>query len=231
MIVARTWMPGGGRSFPPNPPHPAIRRPGWSRRSTPDPPTPPPAGSPTPSPSSKWESALALRRSLSRWVSDQCPCAALLAVALALGRTPSRCAARAGVRPDAQVLPRDITRPNPPRPPHPATRRPPHTTMQQPVGRRARAAQLAVALAFGPTPSRCVSRRQESIRALVPGPFECSAVQCSDNLGRLANVVPRPRAALRLAGSETQIISTHVAHRGVCIEGLGRTRAGSESPL
>ena len=42
-------------------------------------------------------------------------------------------------------------------PPHAATRRPPHHTTQQPVGRRDRAAPLAVALVFGPTPSRCAA--------------------------------------------------------------------------
>ena len=42
-------------------------------------------------------------------------------------------------------------------PPHAATRRPPHHTPQQPVGRRDRAAPLAVALVFGPTPSRCAA--------------------------------------------------------------------------
>jgi len=93
----------------------------------------------------------------------------------------------------------------PPPPRHPAAF---HPTTKQPVGRRARAALLAVALGFGPMPSSCAARRQEidpgaGFRSLV-----CLAVQCPQNLGHLANVVPRPRAALRLAGFETRITET-----------------------
>ena len=110
-----------------------------------------------------------------------------------------------------------------------------HRATQQPVGRRPRAAPLAVAPGFGPTPSRCAARLSAGVRAdalalrcspsgIDPGAgsrsLECLAVQCSGNLGHLANVVPRPRAALRLAGSETRITGTHVAHRGLYIEGL-----------
>jgi len=38
--------------------------------------------------------------------------------------------------------------------------------------------------------------------------LKCLAVQCPWNVGHLANVVPRPRAALRLAGFETRITET-----------------------
>ena len=44
--------------------------------------------------------------------------------------------------------------------PHPATWRPPHLNTKQPVGRRPRAAPLAVRLAFGPTPLRGAARQK-----------------------------------------------------------------------
>jgi len=47
--------------------------------------------------------------------------------------------------------------------PNAATRRPPNPITQQPVGRRARAAPLAVALVLGPTPSRCAARRSAGV--------------------------------------------------------------------
>jgi len=90
MIVAQTEMPGGRRPSPRDPPHPETRRPRWGRRSTPDPPTPPPGGPTTPPLSSRWEDALALRRSRKGWFCNRRLCAAPFSVAPAFGRTPSR---------------------------------------------------------------------------------------------------------------------------------------------
>jgi len=159
------------------------------------------------------------------------PRAAPLAVALGFGATPSRSAARRGDDVHSHDLAlrcspqhwrldgRPRAAPPPPFPTptpcgrerggppsrDPATGRPPHSTTQEPVGRRPRAAPRAVALVFGrqpsryaarrgaPTPSRCAARRSVGVRTdalalpcspsgIDPGAgsrsLECLAVQC-----------------------------------------------------
>jgi len=94
--------PGERRPFPPDPPYPATRRLGGRWPSSPDPSTPQPGGPPTPTPSSQWQMALALRRSQSPCRSFRRPGAALFAETLRHPDAPpffcfwtaSRCAAR-----------------------------------------------------------------------------------------------------------------------------------------
>jgi len=59
--------------------------------------------------------------------------------------------------------------------------------------------------------------------------LECLEVQCPQNLGRPANVLPRPRAASRLGSSRTRITDTHVAHHQLYIDRLVGTR-GPQAP-
>jgi len=121
----------------------------------------------------------------------------------------------------------------PPGPPHATNRRPsPPAALPPgpPPPRHPAAPPSHPPAAGGKAPSRCAARASAGVRTdalalrcspsgLDPGAgsrsSKCLAVQCSGNLGHLANVVPRPRAALRLAGSETRITGTHVAHRGL----------------
>ena len=56
-------------------------------------------------------------------------------------------------------------RPSSPNLPDPATRRPLHPTTQKALGTRTRAALLAVALVFIPTPSRCAACRGAGIHS------------------------------------------------------------------
>jgi len=81
--------------------------------------------------------------------------------------------------------------------PNAATRRPPNPITQQPVGRRARAAPLAVALVLGPTPSRSAARRSAGVWtdafALRRLPKRtCGAERCSlrePTIGRCADII------------------------------------------
>jgi len=114
--------------------------------------------------------------------------AAPLDVALVFGRTPSRSASRAGVWTVAHVLPRapfPPSRPGPPTPPPGGHTTPPSSSRLDGAlalrgarqrlcsEQRPRAALLAVALVFTPTPSRCAARRSADVRT------DALALRCS----------------------------------------------------